>query len=128
MKHRSPTIVAGVAGTSFLLFGAWAMVGSRSFYERMARFDPYNQHFVQDNLGAFQFGLGAVLFLAALAPRLDTLTMALLGTGVGAAAHGVSHVIGRELGGRPASDIPTFVVLAALLLGAGLWHRTRTND
>lgn len=115
--------VAGLLGAaSFLLFGAWAMAGPASFYDRIARFEPYNQHFVQD-IGAFQLGLGAVLLLATLAPQLGTLTVALLGTGTGAAAHAVSHVIGRNLGGRPSSDIPTFVVLAALLLGAGMWQQ-----
>ena len=121
MALRFPRIVGVVGGISFALFGAWAMAAPESFFDRIALFEPYNQHLLQD-IGAFQLGLGAVLLLATLAPALDSLTVALLGTGVGAAAHAISHVIGRDLGGKPSSDIPMFVVLAALLVGAGAWH------
>lgn len=121
MALRFPRIVGVVGGISFVLFGAWAMAAPESFFDRIALFEPYNQHLLQD-IGAFQLGLGAVLLLATLAPALDSLTVALLGTGLGAAAHAISHVIGRDLGGKPSSDIPMFVVLAALLIGAGAWH------
>lgn len=121
MAARFPKIVGVVGGLSFLLFGAWAMIGPYSFFDQIALFEPYNRHFVQD-IGAFQLGLGAVLLLATLSPALESLTVALVGTGVGAAAHAVSHIIGRDLGGKPSSDIPTFVVLAALLVGAGAWQ------
>ncbi len=78
---RFSTAVALEAGLSFLGFGLWALAAPRSFFSSLARFDPYNQHFVQD-IGAFQIGLGAVLVLAT---RLaDGLSVALLGTGVGA--------------------------------------------
>lgn len=98
--RRFSTAVALGAGLSFLGFGLWALAASQSFSSSLARFDPYNQHFVQD-IGAFQIGLGAVLVLVT---RLaDALSVALLGTGVGAAVHVVSHVIGRELGGIPRS-------------------------
>lgn len=94
------------------------MVGPRSFFDAVARFDPYNQHLIQD-IGAFQIGLGAVLLVAVWLTN-DGLTVGLLGTGLGSAAHVVSHVIGQDLGGNPGVDIPAFTVVAALLLGAGL--------
>ena len=125
---RFPRVIGVVAGLSFLGIGAWAMIGPHSFFDQIALFEPYNRHFVQD-IGAFQLGLGAVLLLATLAPTLESLTVALIGTGVGATAHAVSHIVGRDLGGKPASDIPMFVILAALLVGAGVWEwRSRSTS
>jgi hypothetical protein len=94
------------------------MIDPESFFENVALFEPYNQHFLQD-LGALQVGLGAVLLLAGLVPRLDALTVALVGVGMGGALHALSHVIGIDLGGRPAIDIPVFGGLAVVLLVAG---------
>lgn len=116
----------GVAGAaSFVGFGVWGMVAPRSFFERLATFEPYNQHLIQD-IGAFQIGLGAVLLLAVSFPGAGALAMALVGTGIGAGAHVVSHVVGRDLGGRPEVDIPVFAVLAASLLAAGAFSLSRS--
>lgn len=103
---------------AFLPFGLWAMVAPRSFFERLAEFHPYNQHFIQD-IGAFQLGIGAVLAIAVLRPGIDALTAALVGSGLGGAAHAVSHVIGHDLGGTPTQDIPMFSVIALTLLISG---------
>jgi len=119
-------VAAAVGAAAFLPFGAWAMLAPRSFFEQLAEFHPYNQHFVQD-IGAFQLGLGVVLLVVAIRPAIDALTSALLGTGVGAAAHAVSHVVGHDLGGKPASDIPMFSVVAAVLLVIGAL-RLRARD
>jgi len=119
-------VAAAIGACAFVPFGAWAMLAPRSFFEQLAEFHPYNQHFVQD-IGAFQLGLGAVLLVVALRPAIDALTAALLGTGVGAAAHAVSHVVGHDLGGKPASDIPMFSVVAVVLLVIGAL-RLRAGD
>ena len=121
-----PRAVALLGGAGFVALGAWAMVAPRAFFDTVARFEPYNQHFLQD-IGAFQIGLGVVLLLAAAAARADALAVALLGVGVGAACHALSHLIGRDLGGNPQTDIPTFTVMAVLLLVAGglRWRDTR---
>lgn len=95
------------------------MADPEAFFERVAEFDPYNQHFVQD-IGAFQIGLGAVLLLAALVRRIDALALALLGVGAGSGAHVVSHVVGRDLGGTPETDIPVFATLTLILVAAGV--------
>jgi hypothetical protein len=118
--------VAAAGGIGFVGFGAWAMVSPTSFFEALARFEPYNQHFLQD-IGAFQIGLGAVLLLAVAMPGADFLAAALLGAGLGAALHVVSHIIGMDLGGTPAIDIPVFGALAALLIIAGAvrWRTVR---
>lgn len=116
--HWYPRAIAIVGGIFLLAFGAWAMVGPESFFDSVAVFEPYNQHFVQD-IGAFQIGLGAVLLLA-VGGRRDALAVGLVGVGLGSAAHTISHIIGTDLGGTPAVDIPLFSVLSALLLAGGL--------
>ena len=80
-----PRIVAIVGGAGFIALGLWAMVDPHSFFEALARFEPYNQHFLQD-VGAFQIGLGAVFLLAGPSVRADGLTVALVGVGVAAAS------------------------------------------
>ena len=123
---RMPRAIAIVGGVGFIALGVWAMVDPRSFFEALATFEPYNQHFVQD-IGAFQVGLGMVLLLAGVPVRADGLTVALVGVGVGAALHTVSHIVGRDLGGTPERDIPLFAGMAVLLLAAGgfRWRHTR---
>ena len=113
-----PRAVAVIGGAAFVLLGLWAMVGPHSFFDAVATFEPYNRHFLQD-IGAFQVGLGTVLLLAVVFPRADALAVALLGVGVGAALHAVSHMVGHDLGGTPETDIPFFTALALLLLAAG---------
>ncbi len=122
-----PRAVAIVVGIGFIALGVWAMVDPRSFFDALATFEPYNQHFLQD-IGAFQIGLGVVLLLAGVPRRSDGLTVALVGVGVGAALHTVSHVVGRDLGGTPARDIPLFAAMAVLLLAAGWfpWRHPRS--
>ncbi len=115
--YRFPLVVAIVGGFGFVALGVWAMVDPRSFFDALATFEPYNQHFLQD-IGAFQIGLGAVLLIACIPIRVDRLAGALLGVGVGAAFHAVSHIVSHDLGGTPETDIPFFAVLAVLLLAA----------
>ena len=120
---RLPRVVAVILGATFVALGIWGMAEPRSFFTALAAFEPYNQHFLQD-IGAFQVGLGAVLLLAGIPARLDGLALALFGVGSGSALHTVSHVIGRDLGGTPETDIPTFAVMTVLLLATG-WLRWR---
>lgn len=114
---RSVRWVTILGGAAFVLFGLWAFAGPQSFFDTLATFDPYNPHLVRD-IGAFQIGLGAVLLLIAFLP--DPHGAALLGVGVGGAFHAVGHVIDRNLGGSPGTDIPFFSLIAALLLWAGI--------
>jgi hypothetical protein len=110
--------IAVVGAAGFLAIGLWAFVDPESFFDEVATFDPYNQHLLQD-IGAFMIGLGAVLALAVAVRRLDALTVALLGTGIGSGVHFVSHIIGHDLGGRPGVDLPLFGVLTLVLLAPG---------
>ena len=109
----------------FLAFGIWALIAPESFYDRIALFEPFNRHFVQD-LGAFQIGLGVVLVMAAFVTS-DALVAALVGSGVGAVAHVGSHLAGLDLGGNPGFDIPALSLLGVLLLVAGVlrWRKLR---
>ena len=120
-----PRAGALLGGVAFVALGVWAILGPRSFFDAVATFEPYNRHFLQD-IGAFQIGLGAVLLLAALPGRADGLALALLGVGIGATFHVISHIVGRDLGGNPETDIPVFGVIALLLLAAGAlrWRQT----
>jgi hypothetical protein len=117
-------VVAIAGGIFFVGGGLWAMAAPESFFDVLGPFPPYNQHFVQD-VGAFQIGLGAVLLIAGFASHADVLAAALLGVGIGSVAHAVSHVLGIDLGGRPALDIPVLSALAVVLLVAGVvrWKR-----
>lgn len=112
-----PARIAGFGGIVLVVFGLWAMVAPSSFFEQLAQFEPYNQHFLQD-VGAFQLGLGAVLLLALR--YSDSLTSGLLGVGLGSAAHVVSHAVGTDLGGTPAFDIPALALLSGALLVGGV--------
>lgn len=114
-----PKVVAGAGGVLLAALGLWAMVSPQSFFDAVAKFEPYNRHFLQD-VGAFQIGLAAVLLLA-LTGR-DVLAVALVGVGIGGLAHTLSHVLGVDLGGTPAVDIPALSLLTVLLLVAG-WTR-----
>jgi hypothetical protein len=111
--------VAIAAGLVFVGAGLWAMAAPESFFDVLGPFPPYNRHFVQD-VGAFQIGLGTVLLIAAVAPRADGLAVALLGVGAGSVAHTISHIVGVDLGGRPAIDIPALSALTVALLAAGI--------
>ena len=119
--QRFARVVAGLGAAFFVVFGLWAMVDPRSFFDAVATFDPYNRHLIQD-IGAFQIGLGAVLALALAFERAGALSIGLVGVGLGSAAHVVSHAVGTDLGGTPETDIPFFAVVTGLLLAAGLLH------
>ena len=116
--------VALVGGVMLVVLGAWAFFAPRSFFDTLAVFEPYNEHFIHD-IGTFQIGLGAVLVLAIY--HRDALFVALAGVGVGLALHALSHIIYRDLGGKPSTDIPFFLIVAILLLVAAFKRRARTT-
>jgi hypothetical protein len=115
-------IIAGVGGVFFLFFGLWPLIDPQDFFEEVADFPPYNEHFLHD-VGAFQIGLGLTLILA-LIWRSEALMVALAGTGVAAALHVWAHIADEDQGGS-SSDTIFLAVLAALLLGGAVWEFTR---
>jgi hypothetical protein len=110
-------IVAIIGGVMLATLGIWGLVAPASFYETLATYPPYHEHFLRD-VGAFQLGLGTVLLLAVW--LRDALFVALVGVGIGAAAHTASHVIDRHLG--RASDPWLLGALALLLLLGAVWR------
>lgn len=114
---RLAAVGAIVAGT-----GVWAFLAPRSFYDVIATYPPYNEHFLHD-LGAFIVGLGAA-FLALVRWR-DGLTVALVANASAAVLHAVAHIMDRDLGGK-ASD-PWLLSAVALLFLVPLIRRVRSR-
>jgi hypothetical protein len=124
MRNYVLYAIAGGAAALFMVTGVWPFFDAQSFYDEVAEFPPYNAHFLHD-VGAFQIGIAATLFLA-LVWRGDALLVALLGGGIGAAYHFVAHVQDHDLGGTDAQTISLGLLAAAMLLGAGWqWWRTQ---
>jgi hypothetical protein len=108
--------VAILAVVFYVAFGAWAFLSPRSFFDAIATFPPYNEHFLHD-IGAFQVGLGAAL-LAALVLR-SALVAALVGVAVASVLHAVAHAVDAQLGGQP-TDVWVLGLFAALVLLAAV--------
>lgn len=111
-------VVRGVtlAGGAFMIIGGvWAFADPRSFFEVLATFEPYNEHFLHD-IGVFQVGIGATLLLALV--WTDALRVALTGFAVGAGLHLVSHLMDGSLGGRPTDPVFFALIFAAAAFAA----------
>ena len=106
-----PELCAGLVGAFFALQGVWAFLAPRSWFDTLATFEPYNRHFIHD-IGTFQIGLGVAGILAAL--RLKPLVVGLGALSAFQVLHLLSHVIDRDIGGRPGFDIPALGALAAV--------------
>lgn len=109
-----------LAGLFTIVLGVWAFFAPRSFFEQLATFEPYNRHLIHD-IGAFQLGIGVSLLV--VLRWSDALAAVLTGAAVGAGFHWVSHVLDRDLGGRP-RDLWVLGAFA-LILVAALWLHLR---
>lgn len=116
-------IIAGVIGFFYVVTGAWSFLFPAYFYSAVANFFPYNLHLLHD-VGAFQIGLGAVLVTAALSGK--GLVAALVGVLAGSLLHLAAHLLDIQLGGHPATDLPTLALIVAVLTSA-LVLELRTN-
>lgn len=106
-------IVRGVTligGLFMLATGVWAFADPGSFFDAVATFEPYNEHFLHD-IGVFQIGIGATLLLALV--WTDALRVALTGFAAGAALHVVAHVMDGDLGGRATDPVGLGLIAAA---------------
>jgi hypothetical protein len=123
-RPRIAAWIAAFAGIVQMGLGAWAFFAPRSFYDTIATFPPYNEHFLHD-IGAFQLGIGAAL-LAALVWR-DVLFVALAGGAVGAVFHWVSHLRDRDLGGSDKDPWTLGAFALLLLVGVAVRWRSRAG-
>lgn len=122
---RISTGIAAIGGVLLVCWGLWAFFWPRSFFDNMATFEPYHEHFMHD-IGAFQVGLGLALLIAIWSK--DALFAAMAGVGAGCALHAIAHVIDRHDGGR-SSDPGALGILAVLLLaGAALRWRAAMGE
>lgn len=115
--EKLPRYVAIFAGIGFLAGGLWAFVDPRSFFDSVATFGDYHEHFLHD-IGAFQIGIGAMLVL--VATMRDGLYAALAGATVGQAVHIAAHVMDSDQGQNQGTMIPLLGLLGGLLLVATL--------
>jgi hypothetical protein len=121
MGRRVVRAIGLLAAAFYTIFGAWALVSPRSFFDTVAAFPPYNEHFVHD-LGAFQLGLGAAA-LAALAIH-GSLVAVLVGLAVASVLHAAAHAVDAHLGGQPTDPwaLGLFAALVVLALIVA-WRR-----
>ena len=117
-----------VFGAFWLAIGVWAFVAPKSFFDALAEFDPYNRHFIHD-VGAMQIGIGLGALTAAR--TLRPLVAAFVGLAGFQVMHVVSHIVDRDLGGRPWFDIPSLSLAAvfglAALVGANRGDRGESS-
>lgn len=115
-------IAAGIGAVFFIGPGLWAFFDPQGFYDELATFEPYNEHFIHD-IGAFQIGIGVAL-ASAIWRRNDALLAALLGAAVGSIFHTIAHVIDHDLGGKDSDVVVFSVITVVLLAGAALRVQT----
>ena len=121
-KDRVVRVLTILGGISFLYVGAWAFFAPDSFYQNVATYPPYNEHFIHD-VGAFNLGLAVALFLSLV--RRDALFVVLVAAGVGSAFHSIAHFEDRSLGGNSSDPYVVGLLAVVLLLAAVLRVRTR---
>ncbi|MEY2424358.1 MAG: hypothetical protein QOI95_4425 [Acidimicrobiaceae bacterium] len=114
-QSRGVNAALVVLGAATFAFGVWALVAPHSFFANVAHFEPYNRHFIHD-AGALQVGVGMALLFAAW--TRSAAVVALGGFVVFQVLHVASHVVDRELGGKPWIDIPFLGLLAVVGIGA----------
>ena len=115
-------IAAGLGAVFFIGPGLWAFFDPQGFYDELATFEPYNEHFIHD-IGAFQIGIGVAL-ASAIWRRNDALLAALLGAAVGSVFHTIAHFIDHDLGGKDSDVVVFSVITVVLLAGAALRVQT----
>lgn len=114
--NRFARIVAALGVAFWLFSGLWAFLSPQSFFDNLATFEPYNEHFLHD-LGAFSIGIGVALLLPLVLPRLSALAVVLSASAVAALLHVLAHAIDNDLGGKD-TDIPGLGFFALLAVAA----------
>lgn len=113
--NRIVRLIGWVGVAFFVGFGLWAFFGPKGFFDQVAVFPPYNEHFLHD-AGAFQIGIGATLALGLLG--WSGLATALGGAAIGSVLHVVAHVMDKDQGGKDTDPIGLGLLAIALLWAA----------
>lgn len=120
-------IVAVLGAAFWFVTGIWAFAAPKNFYEKVATFEPYNEHFLHD-IGAFSLGLGTALLLPLIVPRLTALAVVLTAGAVAAVFHELAHVIDSDLGGRDTDPVALgFIALLAVAAAVSAWPRNTAD-
>ena len=113
-------------GAYHLLLGLWMAVAPRRFYDDIASYAPYNDHFIRD-LATPYLALGAVLLVAAArrAWQVPLLVFAI----VQYVLHLINHVI--DVGDTDPGWLGPFNAISLAAVTALLWwalRRTHTTS
>lgn len=122
-----PDVLCVAFGLPWLLQGIWAFLAPRSFFDTLATFEPYNRHLLHD-IGALEIAVGVGACAVALTKR--AVNVGLAGLATFEVLHLLSHIIDRDLGGRPAFDITALgvpAVLTVLVLAASIRDPSLTS-
>lgn len=82
-------ILVGAFGLYQVAQAAWMTLAPRSFYDAVAAFGTYNDHYIRD-VAAFTFGLGAILLISA--GRSSWRAPALAVNALAWSAHALNHL------------------------------------
>jgi hypothetical protein len=105
-----------IAGAYHLVLGAFMVVAPRTFFEEIAAYGPYNDHYIRD-IASFYLAMGVMLVLAAgrRAWQVPVLAFCLIQY----AFHVLNHV--WDVSDADPSWIGPVNLVVLLLIGAGLW-------
>jgi hypothetical protein len=109
----------GLGGLYHLALGLSALAIPRAFYDAIASFPPYNDHFVRD-IGSLYLALGAVMLVAARRRSWQAPVLAF--TTLQYAIHTLSHLVDitggnpKWLGAATAAGLAALTVLFGWLL------------
>lgn len=114
MTDRIPGATIWLRTLFFLVVGAWAFFAPRSFFDEIAPWKPFKEHFLHD-AGALAIGLG----LGLAASLLRSAAPALVGGAGASVFHALAHILDHGKGGV-ASDRYVLTALALILLAAAV--------
>lgn len=110
-----------VSGLTQLIVGVWAIVAPESFYDAVATYPPYNDHFLKD-VASWNVALGLAALHAARTPSWQRGMCGVLA--VLYALHALSHGIDLDQGEPRSASVATLVSqIAGAVVFAALYVR-----
>jgi hypothetical protein len=110
-----------LAGGYHLVLGFFMAVTPHGFYDVVASYPPYNEHFVRD-IATFYLALGATLVVAAARRswQVPLLVFALVQYGL----HTVNHIV--DIGDTEPGWLGPMNAVSIAVVGVALWGLLRT--